>query len=148
MESNNKKISKIVLIIIAVMLIITGGYTWWYLGTRDNVPENSIEVSVNGKKEYVDIDKLDLSEINGSVVNGKGETKEVAGRGIHLADVISVADYSEVIVTSDDEFSATVKKEELGNAWLMISDKKATLYVFDDENSKRNVKNVVRIEVK
>ncbi|MCR5631974.1 MAG: hypothetical protein K6F60_00635, partial [Eubacterium sp.] len=101
-----------------------------------------------GEEKVVDIDKLDLVSFSGTAVNGKGEQKDIEAEGIRLEDVIDSSDYSEVTVTSDDAYSADVKKEEMGEAWLEIEEGSARLYVFSDTNSKRNVKNVVRIEVK
>ena len=56
--------------------------------------------------------------------------------------------FSEVILTSDDAYSAVVKVEEVDQAWLWIENGEARLLVFSDQNARRDVKHVVRIEVK
>ena len=143
-----KKDKKIILIVIIVLLVVLAGTVWWYLGSRSETPENAITLVKNGKEELVDISKLSLTSFSGTTVNGKGEEKNVSGEGIKLADVISTSDFTEVSVIADDAYSATVKKEDMDNAWLQIEEGTARLIVLGDSDSKRNVKNVVRIEVK
>ena len=143
-----KKDKKIILIVIVVLLVALGGVSIWYLSSRDVTPENAITLVKNDKEELVDISKLSLTSFSGTTVNGKGETKDVSGEGIKLADIINVSDFTEVSVIADDAYSATVKKEDMDNAWLQIEEGTARLIVLGDSDSKRNVKNVVRIEVK
>ncbi|SEP98256.1 hypothetical protein SAMN02910369_00965 [Lachnospiraceae bacterium NE2001] len=143
-----KKDKKIILIVIIVLLVVLAGSVWWYLGSRSETPENAITLVKNEKEELVDISKLSLTSFSGKTVNGKGEEKDVSGEGIKLADVISTSDFSEVSVIAEDAYSATVKKEDMDNAWLQIEEGTARLIVLGDSDSKRNVKNVVRIEVK
>jgi hypothetical protein len=102
----------------------------------------------NDREELVDISKLKLTSFSGTTVNGKGDKKDVSGEGIKLADVINTSDYSEVSVIADDAYSATVKSEDMENAWLQIEEGEARLIVLGDTDSKRNVKHVVRIEVR
>ena len=55
-----------------------------------------------------------------------------------------------VRVVADDEYAAEVSAEELaqdGRVWLLKTDGGFRLIVFGDQNSKRDVKNVARIEV-
>lgn len=143
-----KKDKIVIAVITVVLLVLAGLSTWLYLKDRDKTPENGIKLIKDGKEKVVDVSELKLSAFSETVVNGKGEKKDVKGDGIKLADFIDAKDYSEVIVTADDEYSATVSKDEIGSAVLIIDEGKATLYVFGDENSKRNVKNVVKVEVK
>ena len=136
------------LVIIVLLLAITAGAAIWYNRSLNKTPEHSLVVVTGGSEKVVDIDKLDLVSFSGTAVNGKGEQKDIEAEGIKLEDVIDSSDYTEATVTSDDAYSVDVKKEEMDEAWLEIEDGSARLYVFSDTNSKRNVKNVVRIEVK
>ena len=147
-EKKDKKDKKILLVVILLLALITAGAACWYLSTREETTGKTIKVVTGGSEKSVELSSLSLTSMSGTVVNGKGETKEINGQGSKLADVIGTADYSEVTVTADDEYSATVKKEEIDNAWLQVEEDEAMLVVFGDENSKRNVKNVVRIEAK
>ena len=145
---SGKKVGRILIAVILGILVITAIAAAWYLSHRDKTPENALVVVSDGKEQVKDIDALELTAFSGTVVNGKGDKKDVESQGVKLGDIIGTSDFSEVTVTSDDAYSVSVKKEEIDQAWLEIEEGKARLYVFGDENSKRNVKNVVRIEVK
>ena len=147
-DADTKNDKKILFAVIIILLVITVAAVWWYLGSREKTPENSLIVVSGGKETVVDIDKLKLAEFSGTTVNGKGDKKDITAQGIKLSDVIADQDYSEVEVTSDDAYSAVVRKDEMEQAWLQIEEGKARLIVFGDTDSKRNVKNVVRIEVR
>ena len=142
------KDKKIIIAVVLVLLAVTAVMVILHLGSRTKVPEHSLMVVADNKENLTDLNGLDTEPIKGTVVNGKGETKEIEGEGISLASLIDTDDYSEVSVISDDEYSANIKKTEMDRAWLQIEDGKARLYVFEDKDSKRNVKNVVRIEVR
>ncbi len=147
-SDKGKKDNKIIIFVIALLLVLTAAATWIYLSNRSETPENALVLVAGGNEKALDISGLTLTNFSGTVVNGKGDKKDIEGQGIKLADVIGTSDYSEVTVTADDEFSATVKNEEIDQAWLQIEEGEAGLIVFGDENSKRRVKHVVRIEVK
>ena len=147
-SGKGKNDKKIIIFVIALLLVLTVAATWLYLSKRSEIPENSLVLVSGGKEQALDIFDMTLTSFSGSVVNGKGDKKDIEGQGIKLADVIGTSDFSEVAVTADDEFSATVKKEEIDQAWLQIEEGEAGLVVFGDKDSKRRVKHVVRIEVK
>ena len=139
---------KVLVFIILGLLVITAGAAWWYLSSLKKTPEHSLVVVSGGKEEVLDIDKISLSDFTGTTVNGKGDKKEINGQGVKLSDVIKTSDYTEAAVVADDAYSAVVKKEEMEQAWLQIEECEARLIVFGDTDSKRNVKHVVRIEIK
>lgn len=147
-ESNKKNLNAIIVIVIIVLLGLTVGAACFFLRDREEVPEHSLVLVSGGKESTVDIDKLELTHFSGTTVNGKGEEKSIDADGIKLSDVIDVSNYTEASVVADDSYSATVKKEEMDQAWLEIEEGSARLIVLGDTDSKRNVKNVVRIEVK
>ena len=145
-KGNNDK--KIIIIVLALLLVFTAAATWIYLSKRSETPENALVLVTGGNEKALDISRLNLTSFSGTVVNGKGDKKDIEGQGIKLADVIGTSELSEVTVTADDAFSATVKKEEIDQAWLQIEEGEARMVVFGDKDSKRSVKHVVRIEVK
>ncbi len=113
-----------------------------YLTTR--TPDAEGEILVDG--EAVVIADLQLSQVEGSVVNGKGEEKQIDARGICLSEVCG-GDYTTVTLTASDEYRAVVSADEIENAYLILSDDGTMqLIVFGDGNAKRDVKNVVRID--
>lgn len=86
-------------------------------------------------------------------MTGKGEEREVEAPGILIKDILEengITDYSEVTVIADDSYSARITEEEIKEetkAYLLKEEDSLRLIVFGDENSKRNVKNVVEIVV-
>ena len=113
-------------------------------------------VSCGDEKEYVDLKSLDTVPVQGTVVNGKGEESEIDMQGASLADVIEKAGFdpdnaAAVKVTADDEFSAEFtggEVNEAGKAYLVCEDDGSMrLVVFGDSNAKRNVRNVVSVDI-
>ena len=143
------------IVIVAVFVLLTAALAVIHLTTREQVPEGSLAVSYNGQIRYIDVDSLDLIEVSGTVVNGKGEEKEVREQGIAVSDVLRAAGVepaaiSGVTVTADDEFSAELSADEInedGKAYLTEDEEALTLIVFGDSNSKRRVHNVVKMGV-
>ena len=93
-------------------------------------------------------------------MNGKGQEKEISAQGAALSDVLSLAgiepdSYTTARVVSSDEYAAGITAEEAaaGNIAFLIPDEgddgteTIRLIVFGDDNSKRQVKDVVKIEV-
>lgn len=126
---------------IVILVILTAIFAIVHLTTR--TPDIEGSVLVNGAE--VKLSDLDYESVSGSVKNGKGEVKEIDAEGIKLADILD-CDYDSVKVTASDEYSATVSADEIDNAYLILEDGTLRLIVFGDENAKRDVKNVVRID--
>lgn len=145
MEKNN---FKIIGIVIGVLILACGIAVGMYFSTREENPEDSIIVTISGEKKVINLHKLSLTKFEGSIINGKGETIEVEAEGVRVADIIGTTDFKEASVIADDEYSATIKPEDLKKAWLQVEGGSARLIVFGDTTAKRDVKNVVRIEVK
>ena len=148
------------LLITAVLLLMAALVAFFYLKDRRQAPEGKLTVLSEERESQIDPFALPLSEVKGTTVNGKGEEKEVSEEGVALADVLSLAgfgtgDYSAVRVVSSDEYAAEISAEEVdpGRIAFMIRDRSddgretIRLIVFGDPNSKRQVKDVVRIEV-
>lgn len=113
-----------------------------HLTTR--TPETEGEFILNG--ESLKIADLELSPVQGSIVNAKGEEKQIDAQGISLSAVCG-DDFETVTVTASDEYHAVVGIDEIQNAYLILKDDGSLqLIVFGDENAKRDVKNVVRID--
>lgn len=146
--------SRKAIILVTILLILTGIAAVIHLYTRKEVPENTLQISANGKEYTVDIDKLKYEQVTGVRVNGKGEEIPVDEQGISLENVLqqqSITDYSEVTVIADDSYSAKLSADEAkeeGKAYLVVQEEEGLrLVVFGDENSKRSVSNVVQIVV-
>lgn len=151
-----KKSTKIIMAAIAALIALTAVFAIIHSAARTEVPDGALLVSCGGEKKYVDLASLDTVSVRGSVVNGKGEKSDVNTQGVPLADVIKGAGFDPngavtVNVTADDEFSAELSGDELnedGKAYLVSEDDGSMrLVVFGDSNAKRNVRNVVSVEV-
>lgn len=142
------------LLIIIPILVVTGILSFIYLRTRQSVPAGNILVKSPVGESLVDLSKLELSSVKGQITNKKGETKDIDSEGIALAEIpklTGVSEYSAMTVYADDEYNAEISKEDVdtpGSAWLIKDDGSVRLVVFADAVSNRDVKNVVRIEIR
>ncbi len=145
----NKKTKWIIGILFAAVALLAAVY----LMTREHIPEGALAIRKGEKTAYVSLDKKELQQVNGTLINGKGEEKQVNAMGVPLKTVLKNAKAlpeKSVTVTADDAFSAEVAAEELeeNKAFLIAEeDGSVTLVVFGDSNSKRNVRKVVSIDV-
>lgn len=132
------KISIIALVLLTAVIAIV------HLTTR--TPDVEGAILVNG--EAVSIGELELRDVSGVMVNGKGEERQIEAQGINLAELCG-DDFASAEITSSDEYHAVVNYDESENAFIIISDDGSfRLVVFGDENAKRDVKNVARIDTK
>lgn len=122
-------------------MLVTAILALVHLTTR--TPEVEGSILVNG--EAVDIAYLDLEQVTGTIVNGKGEEKQIDAQGINIAKLFD-GDYESITITASDEYSAVVNADETDNAYLILDDENPGLVVFGDSNSKRCVRDVVRID--
>ena len=141
--------------VIAVLLLVTASLVFIYLRSRESVDSGDLLIRSANSELTVTVKDLDLADVHGSITNKKGETKEINSKGVALSQMpalAGVSDFSEISIYADDEYKAVLSKEELASAekaWLIIADDNSIrLIVFDDPDSKRDVKNVVRVEIK
>lgn len=141
------------LLLILVLVMITGIAAWFHLTSREEVAAGTLQITVNGNTQTIELAALDYAPVSGVRVNGKGETISVEGRGILVKDLLAstkIASCSKVTVVSDDSYTAELTAEEVaedGKAWLLLEQPYLRLVVFGDQNSKRSVSNVVQIIV-
>ena len=95
-----------------------------------------------------------MEPVQGTVVNGRGESRAIDGQGVLLSALLERAEMRadvQITVTADDEYSAVVTAEELAasdKAYLIAQEEGGVqLVVFGDADSRRNVSNVVRVTV-
>ena len=145
------KKNKLSLWIILACLVSVAVFAAFHLSNRVKVPENAILVEKGEKTDYIDLNALDLSLVEGEMINGKGEVKQVSGDGLLLRDAIDyqqMQDINQIQIVADDEYSATLEASEVfdeDKVYLLVEDGSASLYVSGDKNSKRNVSNVKQI---
>lgn len=140
-------------VLICVIVLVTAVVACFYLTTRTAVSEGTLRIEHGSQVLELSLDQLEWTSVQGTIRNGKGEESTVDALGILLADVLKAAnvEVSTVTITADDEYSAKVTPEEIadpGKVYLIREeDGGIQLIVFGDENSKRNVSNVVRLTV-
>ena len=146
------KKSKVVFLIL-LLVVLTGVLAAVHLTTRDKVGKHEVQLTYQDKTYSVEYKKLDLEQVTGTRVNGKGEEKKVEAAGILLRKLLeekNIEEYSQVTVVSDDSYSAKIAAEEIKEeekAYLLLQEEELRLVVFGDENSKRSVSNVKQIVV-
>ena len=145
---------KRIIFIISILLAVTAIIASVYAFSRPKIESGSILLTTPSGDITINFSELTLSKVEGETVNKKGETKKISTTGFPVSDIPSLAgitEYSELSVFSDDEYHADILKDELAKsdrAWLVREDDSIRLVVFGDSDSKRNVKNVVRIEIR
>ena len=146
------KKSKVVFLIL-ILVVLTGVLSVIHLTTRNKVGDYEVQLTYKDKTYSVEYKKLNLEQVTGTRVNGKGEEKKVEAPGILLREVLEekdIEEYSQVTVVSDDSYSAQIAVEEIKEeekAYLLLEEEELRLVVFGDENSKRSVSNVKQIVV-
>ncbi len=139
--------------VIISLIAVTAVLALIYLHTRESIKPGEILIKSAGSKITVSFADLDKSPVSGTVKNKKGEVKNIDAMGCPLSQIVSLAagsSFSTVRVYSDDEYNASLSEDEVmtdRKAYLIEDDGKIRLIVFGDEDSKRDVKSVVRIEI-
>lgn len=152
--NKKKKVIVVLSVVIASMLLITAGLAFYYVHSRQTVSSGDLLIKSAQGDTTVTFNDLNLTHVEGEIKNKKGEVKQIDSEGIALSDIPALAganDYSAITVFADDEYNAELTKNELAGqsgAWLIKNDSTIRLVVFGDSDSKRDVKNVVRIEIK
>lgn len=141
------------LALVAALLAVTALLASLHLHTRADVAPGSLLVMSDGAQQSLSVDALPLVAVEGSIVDGKGEERQIRAEGIALADALALAGAEvreRVTVVAADEYAAALTVDELGEpgkVWLICDGDGLRLIVFGDENAKRDVKSVERVEV-
>lgn len=143
------------LILIAALVCATVAAAFLHLSTRTQAAPGSIYVSDGGRERILRFDDLPLVDIEGEIVNGKGETLAINARGVSLSVALEEAgidpeSISGLTVVADDEYRAELTGGEVrARAACLVrqEDGGVRLIVFGDPDSKRSVSGVARMEV-
>ncbi|MCI8698798.1 MAG: hypothetical protein HFF29_06810 [Oscillospiraceae bacterium] len=142
------------ILLLAVLLAVTAAAAGIHLSTRQTAQMGTVLVEYGGKVEELSLDRVELTAVRGTVINGKGEERRVDAQGAPLSAVLAeagITSYTQAAVTADDEYSVTVTQEEAtapDRVFLIVQEgERPQLLVFGDPNSKRNVTNVIRLTV-
>ena len=150
------KQKRILLLIIFILAAAVALLAILHLTGDRNAEKGQVEIIQKGQKWFVSESEIARIPVKGELINGKGERVQIDAEGSLLADVltsvgIDPAEVAVLKISSENAYSAEISGEELleeGKVYLTSNgDKTFTLVVFGDSNSKRKVKNVVKIEV-
>ncbi len=152
-----KKRKNLILGIIIALLLVTAILAILHLNTRTQEQANTLQINYNGEIISLPLTELPVYDVSGTTINGKGEEKQVEAKGTLVSDVLTQAKIDlgtiqQVIVKASDEFYAVLTAEDVAQpdkAYLIQEDGEEwpRLVVFGDPDSKRKVKEVVRLEV-
>ena len=141
-------------ILLAGIALLTIVVAVIHLNTRQDVPEGEMRIVVGNTETTLALSDLKLTQVTGTIVNGKGEERTIDAQGIPVCTVLSqaeITELSQVKVIADDEYHAVLTAEEAlapeGVYFIMQEEGGVQLIVFGDTNSKRNVSDVVCMEV-
>lgn len=147
-----KKKTTVILIVLAVLVLALAAIR---LATREEIPEGALAIHYNEKTSYISLDGLTAQPITGTLINGKGEEKQVEATGVPLKALLEKAkvptdQISTVSVEAEDAFTAEIAAAELDQekVFLVQEEGSMKLVVFGDTNSKRQVRNVVSISIR
>ena len=138
---------------LAAVLLLTAVLAVVHLTSREQIRPGQLAVVYREKQQTVVFAELPLQQVKGTISNAKGETFPIDAKGISVAaflDELDISGYSKVTVVADDEYRAEVGADEIaadGVVYLIEEDGGVKMLVFTDKNSKRNVSNLVRVEV-
>ncbi|MBQ6362927.1 MAG: hypothetical protein IJI62_02865 [Lachnospiraceae bacterium] len=148
------------ILIVIVLLFITCIASAFYLGSRNDAPKGNLAVVSGNKTVLIDPFEDDPVPVKGVIINAKGKEKDVDETGISLKNALSKSGldnggFTKARVVSSDEYAVEISFDEInedGKAYLAKQQEEdgsttARLYVFGDSDAKRQVKNVVRIEL-
>lgn len=148
------KRNKIMIIAILALIFVTAAAAAVHLNTRVSTAEGTLRIETGDTAKELSLSELTPMAVQGTVVNGKGEERNIDAQGVPLSAVLAqanITEYAQVAVIADDEYSASVSVEEIhteGKVFLLLAEgDRPQLIVFGDPNSKRNVSNVARLIV-
>ena len=135
-------------LIVGLLSVLLAGIALLSVITRRDmtpIPDGAVLVTKNGNATILVLAEQELTPIRGQLVNGSGKTVRFEGIGLCLE---SLADETvkTVKVVSADNYSAELSEEELYRAYL-ITENGVRLIVIGDRDRKRDVKNVISIEL-
>ncbi|MBQ1579859.1 MAG: hypothetical protein IIZ86_01845 [Firmicutes bacterium] len=144
---------KTLLIILAVLVVLAAVLAVIVSRNQPQKAVSEVIIVQNGKQAKVDLGKLDLTDVKATVTRANGKTLEIDAKGLEMRKLLEkYSGYTTLTVSAEDNYTAEIKADELQtekNVYLIIGEEnKPRLVVLSDSNAKRDVKNVLTIELK
>ena len=142
---------KTLVIVIAALIVIAAVLAVIVSGSMPKKEPCELIVSENGKQTKIDLNKLKLVDVKATVTRANGKTIDIDSKGIELRTLLEGKKYSSVTVSAEDNYSAGLSAEDIAkdrNVYVILGEEnKPRLVVLSDTNAKRDVKNVLTIEL-
>ena len=142
---------KTVLIVLAILVVVAAVLAIVISSGMPKKEANEIILVENGAQTKVDLNSLKLVDVKGTMTMESGKVKEIDSKGVELKVLLDGKTYTTVKVSADDNYSAELTAEDIakdGNAYIILGEEnKPRLIVFSDTNAKRDVKNILTIEL-
>ena len=143
---------KTIVIILAVLIVAAAVLAVVVSNSQPKTSASEIVIIQDGKQTKVDVSKLQLTDVKATVTRANGKTIEIDSKGIELSSLLeNYSGYTSVRVAAEDSYSADLKAEEIaeaGNVYLILDgENKPRLVVLSDTDAKRDVKNVLSMEL-
>ena len=144
---------KTLLIILAVLVVLAAVLAVIISKNQPQKAVSEVIIVQNGNQTKADLAKLDLTDVKATVTRANGKTLEIDAKGLELRKLLEkYSGYTTLTVSAEDNYTAEIKADELQtekNVYLIIGEEnKPRLVVLSDSNAKRDVKNVLTIELK
>ncbi|MBQ2311139.1 MAG: hypothetical protein II185_01135 [Firmicutes bacterium] len=144
---------KTLLIILAVLVVLAAVLAVIVSRNQPQKAVSEVIIVQNGKQAKVDLGKLDLTDVKATVTRANGKTLEIDAKGLEMRKLLEkYSGYTTLTVSAEDNYTAEIKADELQtekNVYLIIGEEnKPRLVVLSDSNAKRDVTNVLTIELK
>ena len=144
---------KTLIIILAALVVIAAVLA---IVVAKNQPSKSVSeviIMQGGKDTKVDLGKLQLTDVKATVTRANGKTIEIDSKGIELKDLLAkYSGFTTITVNAEDNYTAELSAGDIAadkNVYLILGEEnKPRLIVLSDSNAKRDVKNVLSMELK
>ena len=143
---------KTVFIVLAALVIIAAVLAVIHISSQPKTGPGEFIISENGRETHADLNKLDLKDVKGTITMASGKTKDIDSKGIELKDLLKdKGTYTKVIAAAEDAYTAELEPDDINkdaNVFIIAGDEnKPRLVVMSDTNAKRDVKNLLRLEL-
>ena len=140
--------------LLLTLVLLTAAAAAVHLACASETVPGALVLEADGKETAFSPDTLPIIPVEGEIVNGRDEVRTVREEGWALGDVLKAAGFdpaglASVTVLAADGYSAAVTGGELreeGRVYLLRREGPSfRLIVFGDPDSRRSVKDVVRL---
>ena len=142
----------VVIIVLVVLAVIAAVLAAAVAGSMPEKKPCEVIITENGKQSRIDLTAQKLTDVKGTITMASGKTKEIDAKGIELRHLLEGYSFSAATVIAEDNYSAQLTAEDIEkaqNSYLILDENnKPRLVVMTDTNAKRDVKNVLTIELK